>query len=869
MKLLIFNKAADFWYYEIGVNVIPINSQEKVTYVKWSEFQGNSISEEQYLRWKAEGAFNQGMAIIAGKIWRGKYKGKYLVCIDIDNKKGVEEFLSHFGEIDTIEKLSSKTIVEWHKDNPTKVHIYFIVEKPLTKKSGITVRDKDKLMVEDEIPAIEVKSEGSHGIMIVSPSMHKNGFPYEIMGTKIPTVLDENQTEVLENTLNLIYSKYNNSHGKEAEVLTPIAELFKPDFKVTEGNNRHEVLLRVMESLIQRLGKIFPEEKIKDLAWDYNQEHFKPPLDGIEFDKQWNNSKNFIAKSNTIKNQETIEEESNSITEILSTINERYINIFYDQFNRLYVTIRVNGHIEHVRLDSNRFKSVIRTEYYAKEHKALSEDRLEGILKLIESQLTLDESIEKRELHLRVAKIDDESVYYDSTNSKWEIVKISKEGWDIIQNNEIPIFKRHDTSSISQVYPLKDYDVGIWDKFLSLFNLGSKNDKVLFSVLLISLFIPDIPKPILILSGEGGGAKTTAFNIIKRLVDPGSTDTIAFPKQINDLIQILDHNYVNCFDNVSSISEEISDLICRAVTGAGYSKRALYTDDSDIIYKIKRFIGVNGINLATTRADFLDRSLIIKAKRIEDRFRKKEADIEKEIERLKPHVLGFIFDILVKVLKYRDEHPNEKILENGYPRMADFAEWGEVIARCLGYEKNEFINAYFENINSQNDEVIEASPIAEAILLFVKDWETGYQWSGTPSRLHTDLTNMIDQIKPDLKKSSLWPKASSALTPKINEVKTNLRYRGVHIVTGERDRDGKRIITITKLSINKKTSNKWEENGQVNLINIKTEALEQHDGEFFNRDIYRIRNTDNWACIKCSQVGDIHYMKKHVCNSKN
>ena len=50
--------------------------------------------------------------------------------------------------------------------------------------------------------------------------------------------------------------------------------------------------------------------------------------------------------------------------------------------------------------------------------------------------------------------------------------------------------------------------------------------------------------------------------------------------------------------------------------------------------------------------------------------------------------------------------------------MADFAEWGEIIARCLGYEKNEFINAYEENIQAQNDEVIESSPVAEVLLLF-------------------------------------------------------------------------------------------------------------------------------------------------------
>lgn len=200
--------------------------------------------------------------------------------------------------------------------------------------------------------------------------------------------------------------------------------------------------------------------------------------------------------------------------------------------------------------------------------------------------------------------------------------------------------------------------------------------------------------------------------------------------------------------------------------------------------------------------------------------------------------------------------------------MADFAEWGEIIARCLGYNNNEFIKAYYENINSQNDEVIESSPVAEAILLFVKDWEIGHQWRGTPSKLHTDFTNMIDQIKPDLKKSNLWPKASSTLTPKINEVKPNLKQRGVDIVTGERDHEGGRIITITKLSTIKNDFNDNEEGCQVKLMNMLSEEPEQDDGESFNPNICRIGYSDTWECKKCPQKGDIHFMKKHPCSEK-
>jgi hypothetical protein len=864
MISLNFNEAADFWRNEIGANVFPFNSQKKETYIEWAEFEEKPISEEQHIKRKNSGAYSKGVAVMTGKLWRGKYKGKYLACIDIDNKKGIEEFLSYFGEINTIEKLALKTLVEWHKDNPNKVHIYFVVDEPLTKKSGIYTNNK--LENKEDIPAIEVKSEGPHGLMIVSPSIHKNGFPYETVGTKVPTILNENQSEALENILNLIYKKYNKNYQSNTGSLIPIKELFDTKFEVLEGNNRHEALLRAMEALIVRNKSIVSEDIIKKWAQDYNQEHNKPPLDDTEFGKQWKDAKNFIAKnepkSNNPENKENRIEESNSITEILLAIKERYIEIIYDQFSNLYVTLKINDHIECIKLDSSRFKSVIRTEFYTKEHKILSDDKLDGILKLIESQLTLDETIQKKELHLRIAKVNDDSIIYDLTNPKWEIIKVLKDGWDIIKNNQIPIFKRYDASSIAQVYPLKDYNLEIWNEFIKLFNFGSKYDKLLFSVFLVCLFIPGIPKPILILSGEGGGAKTTTFNIIKRIVDPGSTDTVAFPKQINDLVQILDHNYVNCFDNVSSISDDVSDLLCRAVTGSGHSKRALYTDDSRFIYKFKRCICVNGINLATTRADFLDRSLIIKSKRIEDRLRKKESDIEKELDRLKPHVLGYIFDILVKVLKYRNEHPNEQIFVNGYPRMADFAEWGEIIARCLGYKNNEFIDTYYENIESQNDEVIESSPVAEAIILFVEDWEIGRQWLGTPSELHTDLTNMIDQAKPDLKKSNLWPKASSTLTPKINEVKPNLRLRGVDIITGARDNKGNRVISITKLPPIKKEFDDKKDSEQTKLTETKEKENELNS---FNPSIYRIGSTDTWGCDNCPQKGDIHFMKKHPC----
>ena len=60
----------------------------------------------------------------------------------------------------------------------------------------------------------------------------------------------------------------------------------------------------------------------------------------------------------------------------------------------------------------------------------------------------------------------------------------------------------------------------------------------------MSLFIPDIAKPILIIYGGKGAAKTTTFELIKNIIDPSIADTLSFPKETNDLIQIISHNYV-------------------------------------------------------------------------------------------------------------------------------------------------------------------------------------------------------------------------------------------------------------------------------------------------------------------------------------
>lgn len=56
-------------------------------------------------------------------------------------------------------------------------------------------------------------------------------------------------------------------------------------------------------------------------------------------------------------------------------------------------------------------------------------------------------------------------------------------------------------------------------------------------------------------------------------------------------------------DNVSLIEPWLSDALCRAVTGDGLVRRALYTNSDVSVLAFRRAVLLNGISLAGLRGD--------------------------------------------------------------------------------------------------------------------------------------------------------------------------------------------------------------------------------------------------------------------------
>ena len=324
--------------------------------------------------------------------------------------------------------------------------------------------------------------------------------------------------------------------------------------------------------------------------------------------------------------------------------------------------------------------------------------------------------------------------------------------------------------------------------------------------------------------GHQGSAKTTLSEFIKMLADPSIIRTLSFPRDVNELIQQLSHNYVAYYDNISNLQDWISDQICRAVTGSGSSKRVRYTDDEDFIRNLKRCIGLNGINLVSTKPDLLDRGIIIQLSRIEEENRRKLSDLEREFEEIKPQLLGFILDTLVKVLKWKEERRHLNLTK--LPRMADFGECCEIISRCVGSHDNAFLKAYDENIKVQVQEVIESSQVATCVSHLIIPGEEGDDkqkapnvWTGTATSLLADLEDIALDLKINVM-GKHWPKAPNQLSRRLNEVAPSLREAGIEV---EWIRNSGKIRTIKICNVTSQSS----QSSQVRILRRTVTMLPQ------------------------------------------
>lgn len=433
-------------------------------------------------------------------------------------------------------------------------------------------------------------------------------------------------------------------------------------------------------------------------------------------------------------------------------------------------------------------------------HVVFSTGRIDNIAQSLESIALDTECSNQYPLELRMVWRDknnntDPELYYDLGKS---MVRITPKGWFIVARPGI-MFRRF-SQQLPQVVPRDGGNILELAKYI---NLSDRNDILLFLVFAISAFIPGYPRPLCLLYGTQGAGKSTPGRLLKRLIDPTSVEGTVLPTNYEDFVRTANHHALLVFDNLSSIKPNISDALARIATGDTFSKRALYTDDDDIVYRLQRPVMLNGINQVITQSDLLDRSILLEMHRIDKAKMRTEKDFWADFDEQKPLILGAIFDTISKAMaKFPEIHLKE------LPRMADFAKWGYAIADSIdGYTGEDFLLAYSANIAKQHEQAIESSPVGTAVYLFMtRDDEAKNGWKGTATQLMDKLenyhfndpeTNLAKDLR-TLTNGNLWPKDSSWFMRRLNYVLPDLESQGIHIETY--CKKNQRIIKIKNLN---------------------------------------------------------------------
>lgn len=449
-----------------------------------------------------------------------------------------------------------------------------------------------------------------------------------------------------------------------------------------------------------------------------------------------------------------------------------------------YAAVQLDGRRATFRLPSADFGALLVRWLWEASKRPVKADAVKEAQTTLAARARFGDSMNT--VYVRCGKAGD-ALYLDLADGTGRAVEITAQDWRIIEHPPVYFVRAPKMEALPA--PCRGGNVA--DLF-QLINLPEETRPLLLAWLVAGLR-PDGPFPVLAVHGEQGSGKTTACKMIRALVDPHSVPLRSPPRDERNLYIAARHTWLLGFDNLSSIPIWLSDALCCIATGGHYSVRGLHTDDTEISFSAKQPIVLNGVEEVVTRADLLERCLVLFLPAIPKTERRNEAELWAEFRRLHPLLLGALLDAVVCALR---RLPSLRLEES--PRMADFALWVTAAEPALGYRDGAIVDAYFQNLRDASDLPLEASLIAAPLRMLVEklpatlDGERR-RWTGTATELLAALRDHADE---PARQSRDWPRNGQALSGQLKRLAPNLRQNGIHVELGRRAADGKRTREI-------------------------------------------------------------------------
>lgn len=409
--------------------------------------------------------------------------------------------------------------------------------------------------------------------------------------------------------------------------------------------------------------------------------------------------------------------------------------------------------------------------FYAGTGSAASQSALADALTVIEGKAA---QTEPEELHLRVAGGNGTYVL-DLGDQTGRAVVITRTGWQVVDTPPV-LFRR---TALTGALP-EPARGGSLDDLWDLVNVRETYRPILGAVFVAAL-MPQVPHPVLALTGEQGTGKSTAARIIASLVDNSPAPLRKSPRDLDTWTTAAAGSWVVALDNVSTIPEWLSDAFCRASSGDGDVRRRLYSDGDLHVIAFRRVLVLNGIDLGALRDDLADRLVTVHLDRISDSARRLDADLAQRWQRAHPLVLGAVLDLAVRVLGVL---PSIQLAE--LPRMADFAY---VLKAVDQVRDTDGLTTYLGLRTEMAEDALDSDPVLRAISRTIIA-----EWTGTAAEL-------LDLITPDGDPRTLpkdWPRTAIAMRGLLRRRSPGLRRLGWTVEDADDDAHSKVKRTTLK-----------------------------------------------------------------------
>lgn len=421
------------------------------------------------------------------------------------------------------------------------------------------------------------------------------------------------------------------------------------------------------------------------------------------------------------------------------------------------------------RVDDDSYRLILRGRLH--EHGIVAtKSALDDAVATLESKAIFDGP--EYCVHVRSAQ-DGDNIYIDLCNDNWEAVTITSKGFSIVVDPPVR-FVRY-PGMLPLPTPVEGGNVSELRGFINV----TDEDWPLVVSWLMAAIRPTGPFPILVVNGEHGSCKSTTCRRLRSLVDPNSVALRDTPKNEQTLMIWAKHAHVIALDNLSSMSKDLSNAMCRLSTGGGHSERANYTDDGEALFYSIRPQIVNGISDFATRSDFLDRALVVNLPVVPKSARKTEKELDARFAEVHASIFGALLTAAAHGLS---RLPEVEELDIDLPRLADFAHWMIAVESALGWEQGTFLKAINRSEDQSHELAIADSPVAQEVRRFVKKKR---EYDGPWERLLAELNKFAGRAT---KRRDGWPKNGQALSGKVRERAQNLRGVGISVEFHDNDR---------------------------------------------------------------------------------